>query len=114
MHQRFHAFDLRVLARLDPPVDVLTLQGTVDTLHADIDMILEARVPESEAPFVEPREDTVMAAIFATSEISPPPPESIPIGVGVEKRMKLEHRRRSAVRWRLQGEPRLLRSRGVR
>ena len=31
-------------------------------------------VPESEAPFAEPAEDTVMAALFATSEIQPPPP----------------------------------------
>ena len=37
-------------------------------------MILEARVPESEAPSAEPAEDTVMAALFATSEIPPPPP----------------------------------------
>ena len=29
---------------------------------------------ESEAPFVEPAEDTVLAALFATSEIPPPPP----------------------------------------
>ena len=37
-------------------------------------MILEARVPEFEAPFVEPTEDKVMAALFATFEIQPPPP----------------------------------------
>ena len=37
-------------------------------------MILAARVPESEAPSVEPAEDTMMAALFATSEIPPPPP----------------------------------------
>ena len=37
-------------------------------------MILEARVPESEAPSVEPAEVTVLAALFATSEIPPPPP----------------------------------------
>ena len=36
-------------------------------------MILEARVPKSEAPFAEPSEDTVMAVLFATSEIPPPP-----------------------------------------
>ena len=46
----------------------------VDTLCANIDTILEARVPESEAPSVEPAEDTVLAALFATSEIPPPPP----------------------------------------
>ena len=37
-------------------------------------MILEARVPESEAPSVEPAEDTVLAALFSTSDIPPPPP----------------------------------------
>ena len=47
VHQRLDAFELRVLARPAPPVDVLTLQAAVDSLHADIDMILESRVPES-------------------------------------------------------------------
>ena len=32
-------------------------------------------MPESEAPSVEPAEDTVLAALFATSEIPPPPPQ---------------------------------------
>ena len=51
VHQRLDAFELRVLA---PPVDVSTLKVVVDSLRADIDMILEARVPESEARSVEP------------------------------------------------------------
>ena len=50
VHQRLDAFELRVLARPAPLVDVSTLQAAVDSLRADIDMILEARVPESEAP----------------------------------------------------------------
>ena len=58
-----------------PPVDVSTLPAAVDRLRADIDMILEGRVPESEAPSVKPAEDTVLAALFATSEIPPPPPQ---------------------------------------
>ena len=74
VHQRLDAFELRVLARPAPLVDVSTLQAAVDNLHADIDMILEAREPESEAPSAEPNEDTVMAALFATFEIPPPPP----------------------------------------
>ena len=74
VHQRLDAFELRVLDRPAPPVDVSTLQDAVDSLHADIDTILEARVPESKAPSVEPAEDTVLAALFATSEIPPPPP----------------------------------------
>ena len=66
VNQRLEAFELRVLARPAPPVDVSTLQAAVDSLRADIDTILEARVQESEAPFVEPAEDTVLAALFAT------------------------------------------------
>ena len=74
VNQRLNAFELRVLARPAPPVDVSTLQAAVDSLRADIDTILEARVPESKPPSVEPAEDTVLAALFATSEIPPPPP----------------------------------------
>ncbi|TMW81878.1 hypothetical protein EJD97_007496 [Solanum chilense] len=74
VHQCLDAFELRVLARPAPLVDVLTLQATVDSLRVDIDTMLEARVPESEAPSVEPAEDTVLAALFATYEIPPPTP----------------------------------------
>ena len=74
VHQRLDAFELRVLTRPAPPVDVSTLQAVVDSLRTFIDMILEARVPESEAPSVELAKDTVLAALFATSEIPPPPP----------------------------------------
>ena len=63
-----------MLARPALPVDVSTLQAAVDNLRADIDTILEARVPEYEALFVKPAEDTVLAALYATSEIPPPPP----------------------------------------
>ena len=51
-----------------------TLQAAVESLQEDINMILEARVLESEAPSADPANDTVMAALFATSEILPPPP----------------------------------------
>ena len=71
VHQRLDAFELRVLARPAPPVDVSTLQAAVDILRADIDMILEARVSDP----VEPVEDTVLAALFATSDIPPPSPQ---------------------------------------
>ena len=66
VHQCLDAFQLRVLARTPSQVDVSTLQAAVDSLHADIDMILEAKVPESEAPSAEPAEDTVMATLFST------------------------------------------------
>ena len=75
VHQRLDAFEFRVLARPTPPVDVSTLQAAVDSLRADIDTILEARVPDSEAPSIEPDEDTMLAALFATFYISPPPPQ---------------------------------------
>ena len=55
-------------------MDVSTLQAAVDNVRADIDTIFEARVPDSEAPSVELAEDTVLAALLATSEIPPPPP----------------------------------------
>ena len=74
VHQRLDTFELRVLARPAPKVDVSILQATVDSLRTEIDMILEAREPESEAPSAKPTEDTVMAALFATLEIPPPPP----------------------------------------
>ena len=105
---------MRALARPAPAVDVSTLQAVVDSVRADIDTILEARVPESEAPSAEPAEDTVMATLFTTSEIPPPSIESMPRGAGVERKMKLEHRRRSVVRWTLRGEPRLLMRRRVK
>ena len=47
VHQRFDAFELRVLARPAPLVDLSTLQAAVESLRANIDMILEVRVPES-------------------------------------------------------------------
>ena len=62
-----------MLDRPAPLVDVSTLQAAVDSLRADNDTILEARVPESEAPSVEPAEDTVLAALFATSFFPQPP-----------------------------------------
>ena len=70
VNQHLDSFELRVLARPAPPVDVSTLQAAVDSLRADIDTILEARVPES----VKPVEDTVLAALFATLDIPSPSP----------------------------------------
>ena len=72
VHQRLDAFELRVLARPAPPVDVSTLQAAINIPRPEIDMILMARA-ESEAPSVEPAEDTVLPALFTTIEIPPPP-----------------------------------------
>ena len=62
-----------MLAWSAPQVDVSTLQAAINSPRPEIDMILKARA-ESEAPSVEPAEDTMMAALFATSEIPPPSP----------------------------------------
>ena len=74
VHQRLDAFELRVLARPAPQVDVSILQAAIDSLRAYIDMILEAREPESKTPSADPAEDTMMTTLFSTSEIPPPPP----------------------------------------
>ena len=75
IHQRLDAFKLWVLARPAPQVDMSTLQAAVESLLADVDMILEARVPKSEAPSAELAEDVVLAALFATYENPPPAPQ---------------------------------------
>ena len=90
------AFELRVLARPAPSVDVSTLQAAVDSLREDIETILEARVPESEAPSVEPAKDTVLATILLLLTFHHLPLERVPRGVGVEHRTRHEHGRRSA------------------
>ena len=74
VHQRLDAFELRVLARPAPTVDLMTLQAIVASLRADMNAILEARVPESEAPSVEPAEDTLMATLFSTTAMPSPQP----------------------------------------
>ena len=68
------AFELRVLARPAPTMDVTTLQDAVECLRADLDTIIEAWVPESEAPSVEPAKDMMMAALFATTDVPVHPP----------------------------------------
>ena len=54
VHKRLDAFELRVVARAAPQVDVSTLQAAVESLQADIDIFLEAGVLESEAPSADP------------------------------------------------------------
>ena len=114
VHQCLDAFEWRVLARPAPPVDVSTLQAAVDSLRADIDMILEARVLESEAPSAKPIEDTVMAALFATLDIPPPPPREHAKRRRGREKDEARVRKRSTVRWKLRGEPHLLMRRRVR
>ena len=73
VHQLLDPFELRVLARPTPQVDVSNLLAAVESLQADIDRILEVRVRECETLSAEPAEDTVMAALIATSKTRPPP-----------------------------------------
>ena len=114
VHQRLNAFELRVIAQRGPPVDVSTRQAAVDSLCVYIDTILEARVPESEAFSVEPAEDTVLAALLLLLTFHHLPLERVPRGVGVEQRTRHKHEKSSAERWRLRGEPHLLRRRRTR
>ena len=44
------------------------------SLRADVDTILDVRVPESKATLAEPAKDTVLAALFTTSTTPLPPP----------------------------------------
>ena len=110
VNQRLDAFELRLLARPAPPVDVSTLRAAVNSLRADIDTILATRVSES----VEPAKDTVLAALFSTPYVPHLPQERVPRGGGVDQRMRREQERRSAERWRPRGEPHLLRRRHTR
>ena len=77
VHQRFDAFELRVLARPAPTVDLMTLQAAVEILRANFDTILEAQVPESEAPSIEPVDDTMLAAVLSTTVVLQPPPQNL-------------------------------------
>ena len=45
----------------------------MESLREDLDIILEARVPESEDPSAEPGEDTVLASLFSIATMPPPP-----------------------------------------
>ena len=54
VHQRLDAFELRVLSRPASQVDVSTLQAAIESLRADIYIILEARLPNSEDSSAEP------------------------------------------------------------
>ena len=72
VHQYLDEFELRVLARPSPTLDLTILQVVVKNTRADLDTILEARVLESEAPSADPAEDTVLDALFSTTIVPPP------------------------------------------
>ena len=107
VNQRLDAFELRVLARPAPPVDVSTLQAAVDSLREYIDTILEAR-GQSLSSLLR---TMYWRPCLLHQKFPDLPLEKVQRGVGVDQRIRREQERRSAVRWRLRGEPHLLRRR---
>ena len=73
VHQRLDAFKLRVLARPAPTVDVMTLQAAVESLRADLDTILEARVSESKALLQSLLKTRCWLPLFSTTTVQPAP-----------------------------------------
>ena len=74
VHHCIEALELHILAMPAPPVDVSTFLAAVESLGADLDMILEARVLEFETPSIEHPKDTISATLFSTTPVPPPPP----------------------------------------
>ena len=73
-HQCQDTFELCVLDRPAPQVDLSTLQAAVECLRANLDTILEARVTKSKALSAEPAEDTIFVTLFSTIAVQPPLP----------------------------------------
>ena len=48
-----------------------TLQAALESLRVDLDMILEARVPEYVNPSSEPAKETILASLFSTASMPP-------------------------------------------
>ena len=63
---------------------------------------------ESEAPSAEPAEVTMLAALFSSAIVPSPPLRDVSRGIELEMRRIRGRGRRSAMNWRMQGEPRLL------
>ena len=85
----------------------MILQEALASLRADVDAILDVRLPEPKASPVELAEDTVLAALFTTITAPLPPPH---------ERAKRHHSNRTSENkdawatkkkrqiWRLRGE----------
>lgn len=58
VYQRLDTFELWVLAQPAPAINLTTLQAVVDSLRADMDVILETRGTELESATIELAEDT--------------------------------------------------------
>lgn len=67
-----NAFELCVLTRNEPSVDVSTRKVSVESLREEIYTIQEGRVPESEVPCEEPAENIILATLFSTAVVPQP------------------------------------------
>ena len=68
---------LQVLSTMAPKQDRIYARRRSKSVAPSARMVIgsdDERDPEYEAPSVDPAEDTVLAALFATSEILSPPP----------------------------------------
>ena len=108
VHQCLDTFELRVLAWPASSMDVSTLQAAVESLGADLDMILEARVPESDASSTEPPKDTVLAELFYTAAVPQPLQRDYSKMHKVRDKVETRGRKGIAESWRLQEERLLL------
>uniref|UniRef100_M1DI66 Integrase core domain containing protein n=1 Tax=Solanum tuberosum TaxID=4113 RepID=M1DI66_SOLTU len=78
IHQRLDAFELRVLERLTPTVDVTTLKKELESLSADVDVLLAPLETEPESAPTAPVDDVVMSALYGDDML--PPDSSHAIG----------------------------------
>ena len=72
-HQCIDAFELRVLARPVPTINLTPHQDVVASLRADVDNIVEMRGTKSKNEAFELAEDIVFVELFTTP--TEPPPE---------------------------------------
>lgn len=75
VHQHLDAFDVLVLARPAPTIDLTTFQEVVGGLQADVESIMEMRGPEPETSPVELAEDIVLVVVLTTPTTPPEPRE---------------------------------------
>ncbi|KAK4737437.1 hypothetical protein R3W88_001134 [Solanum pinnatisectum] len=76
IHSRMDAFELRVLERPAPTVEVSTLKKELEGLHANIVVLLAPPETEPEYAPTTPGDDVMMSALFGDNML---PPDSSPI-----------------------------------
>lgn len=74
VHQCLDAFELRVFVRPTPTIYLTILQADMVSKRADVDVILDMRLPNPKTELAELAEDTMLAALFTTSTALSPPP----------------------------------------